>query len=68
MARSALQQRAEPWINGAATPTLTRNTERRPGPGVCRGVTAFADAQQLHPTAGPRLARYQAEVGGELAR
>jgi len=31
-------------------------------------VTAFADTQQLDPPAGPRLARYQAEIGGELAR
>ena len=30
------------------------------------GITAFADAQQLDPTARARLAGYQAEIGGKL--
>ena len=32
------------------------------------GITAFADPQQLDPTPGSGLTRYQAEIGGELAR
>src|SRR5512144_1716325 len=65
---SAPEQLSEPRIARTALSTLTQQHRTRAlhqqRPYV--GITAFADAQQLDPPAGPQLARDQAEIGGEL--